>query len=164
MGLAQLCRHHTKMRLPNSFFAIINLEMSVQGKKRDWFDLGAKAYSQACPGIYAAPTYVCPICRKPFTVEALDDGVGFRRSTVPPQSVGGHEQLLLTCTRSTTTRREPSWTPMQRRKEDVRLAMTGRPGPEPPHRIKATIGGIIVNGQLHAKNGLILAHDPQASQ
>jgi hypothetical protein len=35
--------------LANLFFAIINLEMSVQGKKRDWFDLGAKAYSQACP-------------------------------------------------------------------------------------------------------------------
>jgi hypothetical protein len=58
----------------NLFFAIINREMSVQGKKRDRFDLGATAYGQAGPGIYAAPTYVCPICRKPFTVEALDDG------------------------------------------------------------------------------------------
>jgi hypothetical protein len=77
------------------FFAIINLEMSVQEKKRDWFDLGAKAYSQACPGICAAPTYVCPICRKPFTVEALDDG-RLSKEHVPPQSVGGHE-LLLTC-------------------------------------------------------------------
>jgi hypothetical protein len=36
-------------------------------------------------------------------------------------------------------------------KEDVRLAMTG--GPDRPHRIKATIGGITVNGQLHAKDG-----------
>jgi len=79
--------------LANLFFAIINLEMSVQEKKRDWFDLGAKAYSQACPGIYAAPTYVCPICRKPFTVEALDDG-RLSKEHVPPQSVGGHELLL----------------------------------------------------------------------
>ena len=29
--------------------------------------------------------------------------------------------------------------------------MTG--GPDRPHRIKATIGGITVNGQLHAKDG-----------
>lgn len=81
--------------LANLFFAIINLEMSVQEKKRDWFDLGAMAYRQACPGIYAAATYVCPICRKPFTVEALDDGRPSKEH-VPPQSVGGHE-LLLTC-------------------------------------------------------------------
>jgi hypothetical protein len=32
---------------------------------------------------------------------------------VPPQSVGGHE-LLLTCARRATTRREPSWTRQQR--------------------------------------------------
>jgi len=134
--------------LANLFFAIINLEMSVQEKKRDWFDLGAKAYSQACPGIYAAPTYVCPICRKPFTVEALDDG-RLSKEHVPPQSVGGHE-LLLTCTACNNT----AGTKLDadaKTKEDVRLAMTGRP--DRPHRIKATIGGITVNGQLHAKDG-----------
>jgi hypothetical protein len=76
--------------------------MSVPGKSRAWFDLGAKAYSQACPGIYAAPTYVCPICRKPFTVEALDDG-RLSKEHVPPQSVGGYE-LLLTCTECNNTK------------------------------------------------------------
>ena len=122
--------------------------MSVQEKKRDWFDLGAKAYSQACPGIYAAPTYVCPICRKPFTVEALDDG-RLSKEHVPPQSVGGQE-LLLTCRECNNT----AGTKLDadaKTKEDVRLAMTGRP--DRPHRIKATIGGITVNGQLHAKDG-----------
>ena len=99
--------------LANLFFAIINLEMSVQEKKRDWFDLGAKAYGQACPGIYAAPTYVCPICRKPFTVEALDDG-RLSKEHVPPQSVGGRSSS--SPAGSATTRRELSWTPMQRPK------------------------------------------------
>jgi hypothetical protein len=119
--------------------------MSVQEKKRDWFDLGAKAYSQECPG---APTYVCPICRKPFTVEALDDG-RLSKEHVPPQSVGGRE-LLLTCKECNNT----AGTKLDadaKTKEDVRLAMTGRP--DRPHRIKATIGGITVNGQLHAKDG-----------
>lgn len=132
----------------NLFLEIINVEMSVQGKKRDWFNLGAKACSQAYPGIYAAPTYVCPICRKPFTVEALDDG-RLSKEHVPPQSVGGYE-LLLTCTECNNT----AGTKLDadaKTKEDVRLAMTGRPAR--PHRIKATIGGITVNGQLHAKDG-----------
>ena len=61
--------------------------MAGQAKKREWFDLGATAYDQACPGKYAVPTYVCPICRDPFAVDALIDG---RLSVehVPPQSVG----------------------------------------------------------------------------
>jgi len=129
------------------FFAIINLEMSVHGKKRDWFDLGARAYSQACPGIYAEPTYVCPICRKPFTVEALDDG-RLSKEHAQPQSVGGHE--FLTCTACNNTAGTKLDAPAKT-KEDVRLAMKG--GPVRPHRIKATIGGITVNGQLHAKDG-----------
>ena len=65
-------------------------------KKRNWFDLGAAACGQACPGTYDVPTYVCPICWDPFTVEALDDG-RLSMEHVPPQSVGGCE-LLLTCT------------------------------------------------------------------
>src|SRR5256885_9402871 len=94
--------------------------MSVQGKKRDWFDLGAKAYSQACPGIYAVPTYVCPICRKPFTVEALDDG-RLSMEHVPPQSVGGCE-LLLTCTACNNTA-GTKLDAAAKTKEDVRLAL-----------------------------------------
>jgi|SRR5580700_4903832 len=133
------------------------LEMSAQAKKRDWFDLGAMAYIQACPGIYAAATYVCPICRKPFTVEALDDG-RLSKEHGPPQSVGGCE-LLLTCTECNNTA-GTKLDAAAKTKEDVRLAMTG--GPD--HRIKATIGGITVNGQLHAKDGSYSHHDPQASQ
>ena len=140
--------HSESQVCANLFFAIINLEMSARAKKRDWFDLGAMAYRQACPGIYAAATYVCPICRKPFTVEALDDG-RLSKEHVPPQSVGGCE-LLLTCTECNNTA-GTKLDAAAKTKEDVRLAMTG--GPDRPHRIKATIGGITVNGQLHAKDG-----------
>jgi hypothetical protein len=141
-------RHSESQVFANLFFAIINLEMSVQGKKRDWFDLGARAHSQACPGVYAEPTHGCPICRKPFTVEALDDG-RLSKAHVPPQSVGSHE-LLLTCAACNNTA-GTKLDAAAKTKEDVRLAMTGRP--DRPHRIKATIGGITVNGQLHAKDG-----------
>src|SRR5260370_33997731 len=81
-------------------------------------------------------------------IEALDDG---RLSVehVPPQSVGGHE-LLLSCTACNNTA-GTKLDAAAKTKEDVRLAMTG--GAYRPHRIKATIGGITVNGQLHAKDG-----------
>jgi hypothetical protein len=117
-------------------------------KKRDWFDLGAKAYDQACPGMYGVPTYVCPICRDPFAVGALDDG-RLSMEHVPPQSVGGCE-LLLTCTACNNTA-GTKLDAAAKTKEDVRLAMAG--SAHRPHRIKATIGGITVNGQLHAKDG-----------
>ncbi len=122
--------------------------MTQQGKKRDWFDLGASAFAQACPGTYALPTYVCPICRSPFTVEALDDG---RLSVehVPPHNVGGRE-LLLTCTACNNTA-GTKLDASAKTKEDVRLAMAGRAAR--PHRVRATIGEITVNGQLHTKDG-----------
>jgi hypothetical protein len=127
---------------------MIERAMAQHGKKHDWFELGASAYGQASPGMYATRTYVCPICREPFTVEALDDG---RLSVehVPPQSVGGRE-LLLTCTACNNTG-GTKLDAAAKTKEDVRLAMAGRA--HRPHRIKATICGITVNGQLHAKDG-----------
>jgi hypothetical protein len=99
-------------------------------------------------GYIRCAAYVCPICRKPFTVAALDDGQ-LSKEHVPPQSVGGHE-LLLTCT-ACNNMAGTKLDAAAKTKEDVRLAMTG--GPDRPHRIKATIGGITVNGQLHAKDG-----------
>src|SRR5258705_11203588 len=105
------------------------MAMPQQGKKRDWFDLGASAFAKACHGTYAVPTYVCPICCSPFTVEALNDR---RRSVehVPPQSDGGRE-LLLTCTacnNSAGTKLDAS----AKMNEEVRLAMAGRAAR--PHR------------------------------
>ncbi|MSV34464.1 MAG: hypothetical protein EXQ47_02535 [Bryobacterales bacterium] len=94
------------------------------------------------------PTYVCPICLNPFSVEALDDG-RLSKEHVPPQGVGGHE-LLLTCT-SCNNMAGTKLDASAKTKEDVRLAMAGRANR--PHRIKATIGGITVNGQLNAKDG-----------
>jgi hypothetical protein len=122
--------------------------MAAQTKKRDWFDLGASAYAQACPGRYAVPTYVCPICRDPFTVEALDDS-RLSLEHVPPQSVGGRE-LLLTCTKCNNTA-GTKLDAAAKTREDVSMAMKGTA--DRPHRVKATIGGIKVNGQLHAKDG-----------
>jgi len=124
------------------------MAMPQQGKKRDWFDLGASAFAKACPGTYAVPTYVCPICCSPFTVEALND----RRLSVehvPPQSVGGRE-LLLTCTACNNTA-GTKLDASAKMKEEVRLAMAGRAAR--PHRVKATIGEITVNGRLHTKDG-----------
>jgi hypothetical protein len=117
-------------------------------KKHDWFNLGARSYDQVCPGTYSVPTYVCPICLTPFTVEALDDG-RLSVEDVPPKSVGGRE-LLLTCTRCNNT----AGTKLDadaKTKEDVCLAMAGR-APR-PHRIKMMIGGMTMNGQLHATGG-----------
>jgi L-fucose isomerase-like protein len=91
---------------------------------------------------------VCPICCSPFTVEALND----RRLSVehvPPQSVGGRE-LLLTCTACNNTA-GTKLDASAKMKEEVRLAMAGRAAR--PHRVKATIGEITVNGQLHTKDG-----------
>ena len=120
----------------------------MEGKKRDWFELGAIAYAQACPGTYAVPTYVCPICRNPFTVEALDDG-RLSVEQVPPQSVGGRE-LLLTCTACNNTA-GTKLDASAKMREEVRLAMAGTASR--PHRVRVTIGEMRVNGRLHAKDG-----------
>ncbi len=122
--------------------------MAPYTKKRTWFELGARACADALPGKYAASTYLCPLCLRPFSDEALNDG---RLSVehVPPESVGGRE-LLLTCkecNNSAGTKLDAS----VKTQEDVRLAMSG--GAHRPHRVKATIGGITVNGRMHAKNG-----------
>lgn len=122
--------------------------MASQTKKRAWFDLGATAYGRVCPSKYPVPTYVCPICRDPFMIEALDDGRLFVEH-VPPQSVGGRELILtcIPCNNTAGTKLDAA----AKTKEDVRLAMMGK-APR-PHRIKAMIGDITVNGHLHAKDG-----------
>jgi len=122
--------------------------MGGQAKKRAWFELGATAHGRLCPGKYLLPTYVCPLCTQPFTVEALDDG-RLSMEHVPPQSVGGRE-LLLTCTACNNVAGS-KLDAAAKTKEDVRLAMRGKA--DRPHRIKATIGGITVNGHLHARHG-----------
>ena len=122
--------------------------MAPESRKREWFDRGAAAFALVCPGAYADPTYPCPICLTPFTVEALEDK---RLSVehVPPKSVGGRE-LLLTCTvcnNFSGTKLDAS----AKTKEDVRLAMAGDAGR--PHRIKAMIGEVRINGELHTSGG-----------
>lgn len=122
--------------------------MTAQGKKREWFDLGARAYAQASPGTYAMPTYVCPVCRKPFTVQDLAES-RLSIEHVPPRSVGGRELLLtcVECNNTAGTKLDAS----AKTKEEVRRAMAGRA--DRPHRVKAAIGGITLNGQLHTKDG-----------
>src|ERR1700726_3097145 len=90
------------------------------------------------------PTYLCPICMTPFSVEALANK-SLSSEHVPPKSVGGRE-LLLTCTvcnNSAGTKLDAD----AKIKEDVRIAMAGMLGR--PHRIKAMIGDLRVNGELH---------------
>lgn len=122
--------------------------MATERKKREWFELGAAAYARVHPGRFDQPTYVCPICAGPFTVEALAD----KRLTaehVPPRSFGGRE-LLLTCkdcNNSAGTKLDAD----AKTKEDVQLAMAGTL--ERPHRIKATIGDMRVNGELLKSEG-----------
>jgi hypothetical protein len=122
--------------------------MATERTKREWFDLGAKAYVRLRPGMFEQPTYACPICLDPFTIEALTD----KRLTaehVPPESFGGRE-LLLTCkdcNNSSGTKLDAD----AKTKEDVRLAMAGTL--ERPHRIKATLGELRMNGELLTSEG-----------
>ena|ERR1700733_3645501 len=122
--------------------------MASESKKREWFDRGAVSFARLRPGAFSEPTYPCPICLTPFTVEALKDK---RLSVehVPPKSVGGRE-LLLTCTlcnNSSGTKLDAD----AKTKEDVRRAMAGLS--DRPHRIRAMIGGLPVNGELHTSQG-----------
>jgi hypothetical protein len=122
--------------------------MASKTKKLQWFELGAKAIERDFPGEFSVPTYPCPICLTPFTVEAV---VNNRLSSehVPPESVGG-EELLLTCTKCNNT----AGTLLDadaKTKEDVNLAMAGKAGR--PHRVKVMVGDLTVNGTLHAVDG-----------
>jgi hypothetical protein len=80
----------------NLFYVIIEMAMPQQGKKRDWFDLGAYAFAKACPGTYAVPTYVCPIC--PPAVAEQNDA----RGAVMLRSSSGGERMVH---RTVTSRR-----------------------------------------------------------
>ena len=94
------------------------------------------------------PTYPCPICLTPFTVEALAAKT-LSAEHVPPESVGGRE-LLLTCTVCNSTAGS-KLDASARTKEDVRAAMAGLA--ERPHRIKAIFGDLKVNCELHSSGG-----------
>ena len=117
-------------------------------RKREWFELGAKSFARVRPGMYDQPTYPCPICLVPFTIEALTD----KRLTVehvPPETFGGRE-LVLTCkicNNSAGSKLDAD----AKTKEDVRLAMAGALGR--PHRIKAMFGDRRINGELLTSNG-----------
>jgi hypothetical protein len=79
--------------------------------------------------MFDQPTYPCPICLTPFTIEALADK-RLSAEHVPPKSVGGRE-LLLTCkgcNNSAGTKLDAD----AKTKEDVRIALAGRLGR--PHR------------------------------
>jgi hypothetical protein len=129
-------------------FDTIGTTMISERKKKEWFDRGAASFATLRPSEFDEPTYPCPICLKPFTVDALNSNE-LSAEHVPPKSVGGRE-LLLTCTRCNNT----SGTKLDadaKRKEDVQLVMGGRG--DRPHRVKARIGGLQLNGELHTANG-----------
>jgi hypothetical protein len=130
--------------------------MASEQKKREWFDLGAASFARVRPGMYDQPTYPCPICLVPFTIEALADKQ-LSIEHVPPECLGGRE-LLLTCTEcnnSAGTKLDAH----AKIKEDVRLAMRGRLAR--PHRIKTNIAGLHINGELHTSEGLYSLQIPR---
>ncbi len=79
--------------------------------------------------MFDQPTYACPICLTPFTIEALADK-RLSAEHVPPKSVGGRELLLTckVCNNSAGTKLHAD----AKTKEDVRIAMAGMLGR--PHR------------------------------
>jgi hypothetical protein len=132
----------------DAIIGVADFQMATYRKKREWFDLGAAALALQSPGMYDPSTYCCPICINPFTMEAIAEK-RLSAEHVPPESVGGRE-LLLTCTacnNSAGTKLDAH----AKTKEDVRIAKSGAVGR--PHRIKAFIGDLRVNGELHTSGG-----------
>ena len=122
--------------------------MATDRTKRGWFDLGAAAFALERPGMFDDPTYPCPVCLAPFTIEALADN-RLSAEHVPPKSVGGRE-LLLTC-RGCNNSAGTKLDAAAKIKEDVQIAMAGKGGR--PHHIKAMIGELTVQGELHTSSG-----------
>jgi HNH endonuclease len=122
--------------------------MANERKKREWFDLGAESFARVRPGLYDHPTYPCPICLTTFTIEALAQKQ-LSAEHVPPESLGGRE-LLLTC-RSCNNSSGTKLDAHARIKEDVQLALAGTL--ERPHRVRAMLGDLVVNAELHTSGG-----------
>ena len=122
--------------------------MATSERKKRWFERGAAAYASVCAEPQGEPIYPCPICLTPFTSDALADG-RLSSEHVPPESVGGHE-LVLTCKRcnnSAGTKLDADAAV----KELVRSAMAGTR--EHRERVKATIGDLRVNAEVHLSGG-----------
>ena len=122
--------------------------MTNEGKKREWFDLGAESFARVRPGLYDRPTYPCPICLTTFTIEALVEKQ-LSAEHVPPESLGGRE-LLLTC-RSCNNSAGTKLDAHAKIKEDVQLAFAGTL--EHSHRVRAMFGDLVVNAELHTSRG-----------
>jgi HNH endonuclease len=127
-----------------------------QRKKRDWFERGAAAYAAVRAERHGEPIYPCPTCFTPFTVDAVADG-RLSSEHVPPESVGGHD-LVLTCKRcnnSAGTKLDADAAV----KELVRSAIAGTH--EHRERVKAAIGDLCVNAEVHLSGGrysLVVPH------
>lgn len=69
--------------------------------KRAWFEAGTAAFERVCPGARSRKfpeldnPYICPICTRPFTSEALIDNT-LTLEDAPPKSYGG-KPIALTC-------------------------------------------------------------------
>jgi len=119
-----------------------------QSKKRDWFDRGAAAYALVRPEQRGEAVYPCPICFTLFTVDALADG-RLSSEHVPPGSVGGHE-LVLTC-KCCNNSAGAKLDADAAVKELLRSAMAGTR--EHCERVKAAIGDLCVNAEVHLSGG-----------
>lgn len=122
--------------------------MTNEHRKRRWFDLGAESFARVRPGLYENPTYPCPICLTPFTIEALAQKQ-LSTEHVPPESLGGRE-LLLTC-RSCNNSSGTKLDAHAKIKEEVQLALAGTL--EHTHRVRAMFGDVVLNAELHTSGG-----------
>ena len=101
-----------------------------------------------CAEHSAEPIYPCPVCLTPFTGDALADG-RLSSEHVPPESVGGRE-LVLTCKRCNNSA-GAKLDANAAVKELVGSAMAGRR--EHRERVKAAIGSLRVNAEVHLSGG-----------
>lgn len=73
--------------------------MKRKQKREYFFDKGATALNKYNPSI--AGCYICPLCTKAFSKEAISNGT-LTLEHVPPKSLGGNE-IVLTCSRCNNT-------------------------------------------------------------
>ena len=124
--------------------------------KLRWFDLGAAAFerglraaTRSCLGGHE-PTYVCPICDRPFHRTAVQNGE-LTAEHVPPASFGGDE-LLLTCKECNNTA-GAKLDADARRREHVENTSFGIA--EIPLRARISVAGHFVQGRVQqGKKGL----------
>jgi HNH endonuclease len=136
---------------------------TAHSRKLALFQDGIAGFERTFPGLIgkqfpnATAMYVCPICARAFSVEAIDDGE-LTEDHVPPRSIG-HRLAVLVCKRCNNTAGHGIEADM-RKAENIADVLAGRSsapqavrirlGPEGPDInaiVQSTPEGIILDGQ-----------------